>query len=392
MEALAAFAGVALALQGVSLALAGFKATRRRAASALARAKPAVTVLRPVCGLENNIEATLASSFRLDHPDYEIIFCAASSDDPVLPLIRRLMAAHPDRPARILTGDDRVSVNPKLNNVVKGWKAARHDWIAMVDSNVLMAPDFIERSMERWTEGTGLVCSPPIGIAPESLAAELECAWLNGFQARWQMVADQLGFGFAQGKSMFWYRPILDRAGGIERLAAEVAEDAAATKIVRDAGLSVRLVDRPYPQPLGRRSFAEVWRRQLRWARLRRASFPLFFAPEILAGGALPIAAAATLAAAGVWDAWTPVAYAAAWYLPELLLARLSGWPVSVRGLAVAVLRDLALPVLWCAALVGNGFNWRGNAMTVAADEPGRLVRTRQRMAARIRELAASWR
>jgi ceramide glucosyltransferase len=35
----------------------------------------------------------------------------------------------------------------------------------------------------------------------------------------------------------------------------------------------VRLVDRPFPQPLGYRSAADVWRRQLRWARLRRASF-----------------------------------------------------------------------------------------------------------------------
>ncbi len=63
---------------------------------------------------------------------------------------------------------------------------------------------------------------------------------------------------------MLWRRADLERSGGIEALASEVAEDAAATKIVRGAGRKVRLLDQPLAQPLGRRSAAEVWHRQLR--------------------------------------------------------------------------------------------------------------------------------
>jgi ceramide glucosyltransferase len=65
-------------------------------------------------------------------------------------------------------------------------------------------------------------------------------------------------------------------------LACELAEDAAAVKLVTRQGLRVRLADRPFKQPLGSRTAGEVWRRQLRWARLRRK---LFFAVEIFAGG-----------------------------------------------------------------------------------------------------------
>jgi len=64
-------------------------------------------------------------------------------------------------------------------------------------------------------------------------------------------------------------------------------EDAAFTKLVRKSDLRVRVVNRPFPQPLGRRTAAEVWRRQLRWARLRRDTFRAYFVPEVAAGAFL---------------------------------------------------------------------------------------------------------
>jgi ceramide glucosyltransferase len=57
--------------------------------------------------------------------------------------------------------------------------------------------------------------------------------------------------GFAQGKTMLFRRDLLKSAGGIRALAFEAAEDAAATKLVRKTGLRVRVVDQPFPQPLG---------------------------------------------------------------------------------------------------------------------------------------------
>src|SRR5262249_29153750 len=159
----------------------------------------------------------------------------------------RLIAQHPHADdARLLIGDDRISGNPKLNNVVKGWRAARHDWIVLADSNVLMPADYLGQLLASWRADTGLVASPPVGAKPRGLAAELECAFLNTYQARWQYVIDSLGRGFAQGKTMLWRRADLEQAGGIAALGKEVAEDAAATKIVRDLGLKVRLVDRPF--------------------------------------------------------------------------------------------------------------------------------------------------
>src|SRR4051794_7451520 len=50
---------------------------------------PGVSIVRPVCGIENHGEETLRSAFRLDYPNYEIIFCAAAASDPVVPTVQR---------------------------------------------------------------------------------------------------------------------------------------------------------------------------------------------------------------------------------------------------------------------------------------------------------------
>jgi ceramide glucosyltransferase len=324
---------------------------------------PAVSLVRPVCGIENNVEETLASGFALDYPRYEIVFCVASAQDPVVPAVRRLMAAHPGVPARLLVGNEKISQNPKLDNVYKGWRAAAHDWVVLADSNVFMPPDYIQRLISAWRPDTGLVCSPPVGCRPAGFWAELECAFLNTYQARFQYTADTLGIGFAQGKSMLWKRDILERAGGIRALASELAEDAAATKVVRRAGLRVRLVDAPFEQPLGYRSATEVWRRQVRWARLRRTSFKACFMPEILAGGAWPLAAAAFAAAQSDLPLAGVPALAAVWYGSEAILAWAAGWHLTVRSPLAWALRDLLLPAIWFNGWLGSAFVWRGNQM-----------------------------
>jgi ceramide glucosyltransferase len=373
------------AIHIASIVIASFRLRRRTPSDPLPRQElPPVSLVRPLCGIDNYAADTLRSTFELDYPQCEILFCVASATDPVVPLIRALIAENASAGAKLLIGDERVSKNPKLNNVLKGWRAATHDWIVLADSNVLMPPDYLERLLASWRPDTGLVASPPIGSQPHGIWAELECAFLNTYQARWQYLADALGFGFAQGKTMLWRRADLERAGGIEALANEVAEDAASTKVVRGAGRKVRLVDRPFPQPLGYRSAAEVWHRQLRWARLRRASFLAFFLPEAISGGVLPMIALAFAAPdLGLSPGLSVVSLATLWYGGEMLLAVLADWHVSALYPLYCLARDLLLPVMFVNALRGDGFVWRGNEMQVERLRPrGMMARVRPRLTA----------
>ncbi len=385
--AAACFCLATSAIHFVSIAIAGVRLRKNTSAEPPPHQEyPPVSLVRPLCGIDNYAADTLRTTFELDYPCCEILFCVASAKDPVIPLVEALIAEHPSAGAKLLIGEERASSNPKLNNVLKGWRAAQCDWIVLADSNVLMPPDYLGRLMASWRADTGLVASPPIGSKPRGVWAELECAFLNTYQARWQYVADALGFGFAQGKTMLWRRADLERAGGIETLAKEVAEDAASTKIVRNAGLKVRLVDRPFPQPLGHRTAAEVWNRQLRWARLRRASFLAYVLPEAISGGLLPIIAVAVAAPHfGLPATLSVMVLGVLWYGSETLLAAIAGWHLSAFYPLCCLARDLTLPVLFIRALRSDDFVWRGNEMQVERMRPRRVM---AQMRPRFAELA----
>ncbi|MGQ0456691.1 MAG: ceramide glucosyltransferase [Hyphomicrobium sp.] len=361
------FFALAITVHVVTAALAASRFRRPTPLPARRQTEP-VTIIRPVCGLDHFDALTLRSTFELDHADVDLIFCAARESDAAVPLVRAMIAEHPHVRARLLIGDDRPTPNPKLNNIVKGWNAPGADWVIIADSNVLMPPDYVARMLVAMKSDTGLVCSPPLGSRPIGFSAEVECAFLNTYQLRWQYAVDTLGFGFAQGKSMLWRRADLEAAGGIVALGLEIAEDAAATKIVREHGRCVRLVDRPFEQPIGPRRSKQVWDRQVRWARLRRATFPAFYVPEILTGAFVPLVSLAVTAAALDADVAATVALAAAaWYGVEAALASAAGWRVGPLTPVAWMARDLLIPILWVEGLVGDGFTWRGNDMTVAA-------------------------
>lgn len=355
-----AAAGLALALaaaQGGSILLAVWHIARRRPLPP--PPLPPISLIRPVCGLDPKDAETLGSSFGLDYPDYEILFCVADPADPAVALVERLMAAHPGQRARLLLGEDAISGNPKLNNVAKGWRAAGSDWIVMADSNLSLPPDYLSVLLAEMRPGIGMVSSPAYGTQAETAAAHLECAYLNTLQARWQIVADVLGQGYAQGKTLFYRRDVIEAAGGLAALGREMAEDVASTKITRAAGLRVALPPAPFPTPLGRRNFGAVWQRQVRWAKVRRMGFPALYLAEVLNGFA-PFLALALL---GGIPGDVILAVAILWYAAEWALAQKGDWPRGPLDVAMWVLRDALAPVLWVRGWIGQGFEWRGNAM-----------------------------
>lgn len=367
---LAAVALGTLALHLVSIALILPRLTRP-----LPTAPPAppgrVTLLRPLRGVDRFDAETLRSSFTQDHPDHEVIFCVQVPGDPAIALVERLMAEHPQVRARLLVGEAAQLRNLKLRNVAKGWAEAQGARICMSDSNLLLPPDYLRRLEGLWAPGAGLVSSPPVGTRPEGWGGHLECALLNGNQARLQLAADTLGLGFAQGKTLHYDRALTERLGGIRAMDANLAEDVATTRMIRAAGLRVVLAPQPFAQPIGRRSLRQVWDRQVRWAVMRREGFPWLYAVEPLNGGLVPIAAAVAACALSGAPPLLAAGFAALWYGAEWGLSRAAGWPAGWRDAAALPLRDVLMPAIWVAGLLRRDFTWHGVVVAAAAPAPG---------------------
>ncbi|NVP57801.1 glycosyltransferase [Rhizobium sp. DBTS2] len=333
-------------------------AMRRAVPRDLTVVRGRISLLRPVCGSEPFDMITLSSSFNQDWPDYEILFCAASEQDSAVPLVRRLIDEHPGHSARLLIGNERPTGNPKLDNLVKGWMTATGDWVCMTDSNLLLTENYLTVLAQTWDAQTGLVSCPAWGSQPEGWAGALECAFLNTNQARLQFFADSLGIGFAQGKSLFWNRQILDSVGGPVVLGRDLAEDVASTKLVHRLGLQVKLPAKPFTQPIGKRTFKSVWDRQLRWSRIRRDGFPWLFLAEPLNGPVAPV----LLLALGGGPTWL-AAFLLIWYWAEVALSRWNGWPATWLDIVMLPLRDLLIYALWLATFLRRGIEWRGHTL-----------------------------
>jgi len=122
--AAASFCGIAACLHIISIVVAILRCRPRTGVVPLREAPP-VTIVRPVCGLDNFVEETLRTSFELAYPAFELIFCVASGRDPVVPVVRKLIAAHPGVAAQLLPSATTASASIRSSTIASRGGAPR---------------------------------------------------------------------------------------------------------------------------------------------------------------------------------------------------------------------------------------------------------------------------
>ncbi|OIP32583.1 MAG: hypothetical protein AUK27_12685 [Deltaproteobacteria bacterium CG2_30_66_27] len=98
-----------------------------------------VSILKPLKGVDDRLLDNLKSFCRLDYPRHEIVFCVQGASDPALRVARRVKETHPEREIVVVVGDCREGLNPKVNNMMPGYAAARYPFVLISDSNVAPA-------------------------------------------------------------------------------------------------------------------------------------------------------------------------------------------------------------------------------------------------------------
>jgi len=337
---------------------------------------PPVSVLRPLCGDEPGLDAALASLCEQRYPAFQIVFGVRNAADPALRAVHRLQALYPDLDIEAVADPAMHGPNRKISNLINMLPFARHDTLVFSDSDLHVAPDYLERLMSALAApATGLVTTLCTGrpTAP-GLAARLGAMQITHCFLPGALLSRALGRQDCLGTTMALRRDTLARAGGLHALVGHLADDNVLGQLVQRLGLRVELADTVPATGVPETSLPALWQHELRWARTIGALEPAAFAASALQ---FPLAWAGLAWLCSGGAAWSTGLVALAWLARASaagavtrMLARHAGgaderWSSMWVTAGLLPIRDVLSVGQIAASYLGRKVLWRGYLMAV---------------------------
>ena len=355
--AVAGLVGSGAYLALVLLAAAGFKSKKSVDHAA---AWPCVSLLKPLCGDEPRLRENLESFFRLSYPHFEIIFGARNGSDPALQVVRELRREYPEVSVSIVLSGEPDRPNAKVCALEPMVREAAYEYLIISDSDVEVAPNYIESVIEPLSNpGVGLVTCLYRGVPSGGVWSLLEAMGMSVEMTSGVILAEMLeGMKFALGPTMATRKDVLDRIGGIGRLAQYCSDDYILGQRVAEEGLAVHLSRHVIDHVAMNRGLRKSVLHQVRWMKSTRCSRPLghvgsgltFAMPFALLGCIVSLLSGHPILG------WTMLAAGIA---NRLVLAYVVGWGVvgdreSLRYAWLYPVRDLLGFVFWAWSMLGS--------------------------------------
>ncbi len=325
---------------------------------------PPVTILKPVKGMDAESFENFASFCRQDYPEYQIVFCLASPQDPAIPVIERLRAAFADLDIQLVVDDRIYGPNYKVCNLINAWPRAKHDIIIVCDSDIRVGERYLREVAAPFADpGVGLVTSLYRTSAVHGAAAAIEAMGFTAEMVPNVMVALRLeGLSFALGASMAVRREALEKIGGFAALVDYLADDYQLGNKVHRAGWRLALSGYFVESVMRRERLGNILSRQLRWARTMRVSRPGgYFASGITQ----PFPAALLALILSCFTTYglgaALLLYATRSFAVLLFSRRYLRDNILPHWLWLLPLRDMLSFCTWALAFTGQRVRWRGH-------------------------------
>ena len=362
---------------------------------------PSVTLLKPLKGADAETFHCLESWMTQDYAgSVQILFGAASAEDPVCEIVRQLIAAHPERDAQLMNCGESLGANSKVSTLVQLYRQAKHDVVIVSDADVRVPPDFLANMVSPLRD-------PDVGLVncfyqlanPATLAMQWEAIAINA--DFWSQVLQSRSIkplDFALGAVMATTRQQLEAIGGFNALVDFLADDyQLGNRIAKRGGRVVLspVVVECWESP---KNWSEVWRHQLRWARTIRACQPLPYFFSILGNatlwpllwviaglpttgetsGTTTVSGATVSVAVRVHPLSQALMFALVIWLARVLTAmrqesRLTRSRSHRAFFWLVPIKDVLNVALWALAVLGKTVEWRGQRYRV--QRGGRLVK-----------------
>jgi len=324
----------------------------------------AITVMKPMAGLDPRLEENLETFAHLKAPpSFEVLLCLGSEHDAALPVARRFVEKYPER-FRLHVGAEPHLGNAKMAQLVHAWPDVKNPLVWVSESNVETSQAFFEALAHTWKQANAggrkktLVHAPLVAVGGTGIGAALERMHLSSLQNPSHELARLRDMHAVVGKTEFFHRDDMTALGGLERFANYLGEDYLMGVAFAAEGQVVRIVP-PTRNVLGHLTARAWFDRHTRWAVMRKTLVPgTFFLlePQVML----------------VW----PLAFWLAGVVPfELVLAFLGArvfidtanwsiqtkeWPRLTDALLVPV-KDWLLFAAWAMAVTTFHVKWRAD-------------------------------
>jgi ceramide glucosyltransferase len=374
-----------LTLAGLVYSLFVFRAARaymRSCRVPLPVYYPAVSILKPVKGVDREMYAAFVSHCGQDYPgEYEILFGASSMEDPAVELIQQLQQEFPEQKIRLLICPQVLGANGKVSNLVQMAAEARYDHLLIDDSDIRVSPRYLRNVMPAFAiandtgKPVGMVTALYRGRGHKTLGSRLEALGIatdfmpGVVTARWL----EKGLHFGLGSTLAMTREALDAIGGLRPLVDHLADDYELGARVFQAGYRVELGQEVVETSIPAYTFSEFVAHQLRWAHGVRDSRPFGYFGLLMTFG-LPWALANMIASAASLDS---IALLSVMLCVRFAMALSVGVGVlgdreTLRDLWLLPLRDFVALGVWFWSFADDAIVWRGERFHL---RQGKLVR-----------------
>ena len=330
---------------------------------------PAISVLKPLKGLDGNLFDNLESICNQDYPEYEIIFSLQDYNDPAFKVAEKIKEKYPEKDITLLVERCNAGLNPKVNNLIPAYRTAKYEYILISDSNVLVGKNYLREIVKPFKDPeTGLVSNLIKGVGGYTLGSVFENLHLNSFIIGSVCFLDRfLKMPCVVGKSMLMRKSDLEAIGGFNAVKNVLAEDYIIGKKMHMTGKKVILSNYIIKNVDEYWGFRRFLNRHIRWGKLRWQiggvkylselfNNPVFLSmfPVILEPSKLTIGFAALVSSLKV--------------IGDIYIGRKVRADMNFLLYFMAPLKDLIIGIVWFVPLFSNKVVWRGNRYIIGSD------------------------
>ncbi len=334
---------------------------------------PAVTIFKPICGIEQGMDENLRSFCEQDYPEYQIIFGLHGNDDDAIPVIQKIIEDYPQLDLEMIIDTRLHGSNHKVSNLINMFPAAKHEILIVSDSDMRVRKNYLHDIVAPFANtANGAVTCLYSGRTDDGVASKLNAMFINEWFLPSVLISDALkDISYCLGATMAVRRKILTDFGGFEALANYLADDYMLGQMVSERGYKVHLSHSIVENLSYEPNYKSLFLHELRWARTLRAAEPLGYMGTFLTDTLIVSSFTAFFALLFTQHTFLPASILGITITARILLHLQVKSALELNGIGSLFLipvRDVMSFIIRIVSYMGNSVEWRNHTFSVDDD------------------------